>query len=253
MTSPKTVSIVGYKDSGKTRVVEGLVRELTRRGYKCGTLKHTAEDVIFDTPGKDTARHRQAGSQATAILHNTATAIFIDKKLTIQEAVNKLGPLDFLVIEGFKTVETHARIIVPRQEEDIVSLSNGLEIAVVAIPESKYDPEVHSSSYSLAEMNVVADIVVEKAFQILPALDCKGCGYEDCKSMGEALLRNEISILDCVVLRGDLVLKVNGEEVALGQFVKGLVSNVLTGVVKSLKGGEEAKEIEIYYEVKGDE
>ncbi|MCK4583557.1 molybdopterin-guanine dinucleotide biosynthesis protein MobB, partial [Candidatus Bathyarchaeota archaeon] len=47
MTPPKTVAVVGFKDSGKTRAVETLVAELTRRGYRVGTLKHTAENIAL--------------------------------------------------------------------------------------------------------------------------------------------------------------------------------------------------------------
>jgi len=39
MSITKAVSVVGYKKSGKTRVVTALVKELTSRGYKVGTLK----------------------------------------------------------------------------------------------------------------------------------------------------------------------------------------------------------------------
>lgn len=46
MMFARAVSVIGYKNSGKTRVVEALVRELTDRGHRVGTLKHTAEDVL---------------------------------------------------------------------------------------------------------------------------------------------------------------------------------------------------------------
>jgi molybdopterin-guanine dinucleotide biosynthesis protein MobB len=50
MVAPRAVSVIGFKDAGKTRVVEVLVAELTRRGHRVGTLKHTAEDVSLDKP-----------------------------------------------------------------------------------------------------------------------------------------------------------------------------------------------------------
>ena len=136
---PRAVAVTGFKNSGKTRVVEALTKELTLRGYKVGTLKHTADDIPLDTPGKDTSRHRAAGSTATAILQENTTAVFLDQHLTLQQTAEKLGPLDYLIIEGFKTKDTQARIIVPRENMELDQLRNGLEIAVVKVPESNFN------------------------------------------------------------------------------------------------------------------
>ncbi|MFA9436454.1 MAG: molybdopterin-guanine dinucleotide biosynthesis protein B, partial [Candidatus Bathyarchaeota archaeon] len=127
---PKTVSVTGFKNSGKTMVVEALVKELSTRGRRVGTLKHTADDIDLDTPGKDTSRHRDAGSIATGILQDNTTALFLDERLSIHQAAEKLGMIDILVIEGFKTLTTVARVIVPKEDGHVEELSNGLEIAV---------------------------------------------------------------------------------------------------------------------------
>ena len=187
---PKTVSVTGFKNSGKTSVVEALVRELSSRGHRVGTLKHTADDINLDTPGKDTSRHRDAGSVATGILQENTTALFIDEKLSIHQAAEKLGAIDYLVIEGFKTVDTHVRIIVPREDGDEEKLSNGLEIATVKISESTYTGE----ALALDDTTKIADIVEERAYPMLPGLDCRSCGYDDCKSMGVALLAGETEL-----------------------------------------------------------
>jgi molybdopterin-guanine dinucleotide biosynthesis protein B len=247
--SPKTVSVTGFKNSGKTTVVEALVRELSSRGHIVGTLKHTADDIDLDTPGKDTRRHRDAGSVATGILQENTTALFIDERLTIHQAADKLGVIDILVIEGFKTVDTHARIIVPREEGDVDKLANGLEIATVKIPGSRYMGE----ALTLDDAAKIADIVEERAYPMLPGLDCHSCGYDDCKSMGAALLVGEAELSQCVGYRSDAMLKVNGVDVAMGNFVRGIMKNVVLGFIKSLKGGEKARKVEISFEVDDDE
>lgn len=246
---PKTVSVTGFKNSGKTSVVEALVRELSSRGYKVGTLKHTADDIILDSPGKDTSRHREAGSIATGILQENTTAIFIDQKLSLHQAAEKLGAIDYLVIEGFKTVDTHARIIIPREDGEVEKLSNGLEIATVTIPESKYAGE----SLTLDDSARLADIVIEKSFPMLPGLDCHSCGYDTCRLMGEALLKGESKLEQCVGFRTDGTLKVNGVEVPMNNFIRKAMQNVVLGFVKTLKGSEEARKIEVSFEVENDE
>ncbi|MFQ6054338.1 MAG: molybdopterin-guanine dinucleotide biosynthesis protein B, partial [Candidatus Bathyarchaeia archaeon] len=128
MSAPRAVAVVGYKDAGKTRVVEALVRELTRRGLRVGTLKHASRTHLLDTPGKDTWRHREAGSVASAILTPESAAVFINRPLRVAEAVEGLGPIDIVVLEGFKSLDAVPRILIPRDAEEVEALANGLEI-----------------------------------------------------------------------------------------------------------------------------
>ena len=45
------VSIVGKSDSGKTTLIEKLIPELTRRGYRVATVKHHAHGFEVDSKG----------------------------------------------------------------------------------------------------------------------------------------------------------------------------------------------------------
>lgn len=73
----RRIHIVGRKNSGKTTLVCDLVRELTRRGVKVATVKHTHHHHELDTPGKDSHLHREAGAAAVGILSPRMTAIFV--------------------------------------------------------------------------------------------------------------------------------------------------------------------------------
>jgi molybdopterin-guanine dinucleotide biosynthesis protein B len=245
MTPPKTVSIIGYKNSGKTSVAEALINELTSRGAKVVSIKHTAEDVLLDTPGKDTERHRKAGAKSVAILHDKAGAIFYDHRLSIQEAAKNLGEADYLVIEGFKTVKNHAKLIIPREDDEVKALSSGLELAIINLHDLMLDTDV--PIHTIDEIEKIADIVEKKAYIMLPELDCGGCGYENCLKMGKAILRGEKTAKECVVYKMDFTLKVNDEEVPVNNFVRRAMENVLLGFIKTLKGGESAKKIELEF------
>jgi molybdopterin-guanine dinucleotide biosynthesis protein B len=253
MTPPKTIAVVGFKDSGKTRVVEALVAELTRRGHTVGTLKHTAENIEFDTPGKDTARHREAGARAAAILHQDAAAMFIDDHVKVGDAAKALGDLDILVIEGFKTLDTHARILVPREDDDIPKLSNGLEIAAVKIHGSILMGDTDLPVVNLADAMTLAEIVEEKAYPMLPGVNCHGCGYQDCRSLGQAILGGEAEARQCVRNSIEFTLRVNDEPVPLGGFVQRAFKGMLLGFLRSLKGGDSPHRVEIAFEVEEDE
>ncbi len=244
----RAVAVTGYKNSGKTRVVEALTRELTERGYKVGSVKHTADNITLDTPGKDTARHRASGSVATAILQENTTAVFIDRHLTLQQAAEHLGPLDFLIIEGFKTLGTHARIIVPRENKELESLSNSLEIAVVKVPESTFNADANIPILELKQVTELADIVESKAYPLLPGLDCHSCGYDDCRSMGAALLAGESEITQCIGYGPSFKLRVNDQDVPMNNFTRKTMENVILGFLKTLKGGEESRKVELRFE-----
>jgi molybdopterin-guanine dinucleotide biosynthesis protein B len=229
-------------------VVESLVKELTKRGYQVGTIKHTAENVPLDTPGKDTWRHREAGSKATAILHDTSSALFIYNYLSMTDAILKMGSFDFVIIEGFKSKDTTAKIIVPRKPQDAIDLSDGLEIAI-ANPSELCLIEEEIPVILIENYNRLADIVETKAFNLLAGLNCGGCDYEDCKSFAKAILAGEAVAKNCVGYSPDFSLSVNGAMIPLGPFVQSAFRNVVLGFVRSLKGVDDPMRVELNFEV----
>lgn len=102
------VRIIGPKNSGKTCLVEALVRELSSGGLRVGTIKHDAHHFEVDHPGKDTWRHRQAGSVATLICSPTQLALMRDvaDTPTVPELVGRyLDDCDLVLVEGYKSDE----------------------------------------------------------------------------------------------------------------------------------------------------
>lgn len=106
MNPPPYVRIIGPKNSGKTCLVEALVGRLSSLGLRVGTIKHDAHDFQIDHPGKDTWRHRQAGSVTTLICSATQLALMSD--LSDPPAVADLvqqyfGNCDVVLVEGYKS------------------------------------------------------------------------------------------------------------------------------------------------------
>jgi formylmethanofuran dehydrogenase subunit E len=102
---PKILLIVGYKKVGKTTLIEKIIPELSRRGYRVGTVKHHHSDipVSFDTAGTDSSRHRQAGAIAAALASPTEIAFFRngETSISLDQIVSALGPMDIVLVEGF--------------------------------------------------------------------------------------------------------------------------------------------------------
>jgi molybdopterin molybdotransferase len=111
------VSIVGKSQSGKTMLMEQLIAEFKRRGYKIAALKHSRGGIEIDHPGKDSWRFSQAGSDAVLISSPDKLAFFknLNHDLDIEEIVSIVGPeFDLILVEGFKKskipkVEVHRK------------------------------------------------------------------------------------------------------------------------------------------------
>ena len=64
--------VTGWKNSGKTVLVERLVAELTARGLTVSTVKHAHHAFDVDQPGKDSHRHRAAGAAQVLVASRAA-------------------------------------------------------------------------------------------------------------------------------------------------------------------------------------
>jgi len=103
------VSIVGKSQSGKTVLMEQLIAEFKRRGYKVAALKHSRGGMEIDHPGKDSWRYAQAGSDAVLISSPDKLAFIksLDHDLNIEEILPIVGPeFDLVLVEGFKKSKT---------------------------------------------------------------------------------------------------------------------------------------------------
>jgi molybdopterin-guanine dinucleotide biosynthesis protein B len=128
-TGIPVVSIVGKSDSGKTTVVEQLVRRLVERGYRVATCKHHVHEVDIDVPGKDSWRHAKAGAQVTMISAPTQFAVVskVDRERTLDEIAAAAGDVDILITEGFKRAGS-VRVEVSRRDrsDELISTSEQL-------------------------------------------------------------------------------------------------------------------------------
>ncbi|VVB91224.1 putative molybdopterin synthase [uncultured archaeon] len=97
----KIISVVGYKKTGKTALVERIVKALKKYG-SVGTVKHLHEHRI-NTPGTDTWKHMQAGADVViGVTPDELVKFSRDNDLTT--ALDELADagMDFGVVEGFK-------------------------------------------------------------------------------------------------------------------------------------------------------
>jgi len=99
------ISIVGGKsNSGKTTLLEKIIREAKRRGWRVAILKHDVHGFEMDQPGKDTWRHAQAGADVVAISspHKIAILEKVADEQPLDEVLARIQGVDVIFTEGYK-------------------------------------------------------------------------------------------------------------------------------------------------------
>ena len=102
--APPMLCIVGFSGSGKTTVTVGLSETLKKRGLRVGTIKHDVHKFEMDRPGKDSWRHKQAGSATTIVTSPKQIGVVMDVDHDHQplELLPFLAAMDIVLVEGFK-------------------------------------------------------------------------------------------------------------------------------------------------------
>jgi molybdopterin-guanine dinucleotide biosynthesis protein MobB len=108
------VSFVAPSGTGKTTLLEGVVAELHRRGYRVGAVKHDAHRIELDTEGKDSWRLRQAGSASTLLMGRNQLAWFgeDDSGPNLREVAPLFfADVDVILVEGFRSADLPAVLV----------------------------------------------------------------------------------------------------------------------------------------------
>ncbi|MFQ6551281.1 molybdopterin-guanine dinucleotide biosynthesis protein B [Aestuariibius insulae] len=105
--------VVGYKNSGKTGLMERLVSDLTGRGLTVSTVKHAHHHFDLDQEGKDSYRHRTAGAGQVLLSSATRWALMSELRGApeppLSNLLTRLDPVDLVLVEGFKR-DSHPKI-----------------------------------------------------------------------------------------------------------------------------------------------
>jgi len=223
------IAVVGKKGSGKTRLVEELVKALREEGYKVSTAKHVPEEGFsIDTPGKDSWRHAEAGAMTVAIV--------APREMSLIKRLGSEGPVfdeiislashggpDILIMEGFRSI-VGSRLDVPK-----VVLVSGPEEARAMLEEGSIRP-------------ILAFVGPGRA----RGLGAPYVSFGDIAPLVE-MVREKVE--EVRKRRGAARLFVNGVEVPLNRFVSEVLRKVVLAFVSCLKGvdirGDERIEVSV--------
>lgn len=131
----RIIGVAGFKNAGKTTLVERLVKHLTERGYRVSTVKHAHHSFDIDHEGRDSFRHRAAGASEVAVVSASRWAIIHESRdeaePSLEEILAMLAPCDLVIIEGYKR-DSHDKIEVRNLVLDHPRLAGG-DPTIVAI------------------------------------------------------------------------------------------------------------------------
>ncbi|HEX7766391.1 MAG TPA: molybdopterin-guanine dinucleotide biosynthesis protein B, partial [Nitrospira sp.] len=95
------VSFVGRSNSGKTTLIERVIPELVRAGYRVATVKHAGHGFDLDTEGKDSWRHKRAGASSVIVMSRGSLAMFADvpEEMKVEEIRDRYldGSYDLII------------------------------------------------------------------------------------------------------------------------------------------------------------
>lgn len=133
----RVYGVTGWKNSGKTTLMERLVKEITGRGLSVSTVKHAHHATEIDHEGRDSFRHRTAGAREVLVASPVRWALMHELRDApeppLTELLAKLSPVDLVLIEGYKR-ESHPKIEAHRAEtgRPLLALDNPTVTAVAS-------------------------------------------------------------------------------------------------------------------------
>jgi formylmethanofuran dehydrogenase subunit E len=156
------VTVVGKSGSGKTTLIEKMVGELSRRGYRVGTLKHHSHAGFdIDKAGKDSWRHAQAGSRHVVIAAPDKIASYrlLEEELSLDEILPEFEGVDIVLVEGYRQSKKPT-IQVVRSENGLATVGDPERWIAVA---TDTPLDLEAPQYDLDDYQGLVDLL-ERAF-----------------------------------------------------------------------------------------
>ena len=159
----KVFGITGWKNTGKTGLVERLVTELSFRGFTVSTIKHAHHSFDVDYQGRDSYRHREAGACEVLLSSGNRWALMHELRgadeMSLADLLTKLTPVDVVLVEGFKTeghemLECHrastSTMVIGRADDTIIGIASDIEL------------DVELPFFDLNDTKVIADFMLTR-------------------------------------------------------------------------------------------
>jgi molybdopterin-guanine dinucleotide biosynthesis protein B len=154
------ISIVGKSESGKTTLIEKLIPELKKRGYRVGTVKHALHGFEIDREGKDSFRHKAAGADTVVVVSKDGIAMVKNGSGgTLDSVADYFSDVDLVITEGYKR-EKKPKIEIFRKEKHQEPLCRD-DVNLVAVVTDD-DIELAVPKFGIEDVKGLADFIEKK-------------------------------------------------------------------------------------------
>ena len=161
----KVYGVTGWKNAGKTTLVERLVTEISGRGLTVSTIKHAHHSADIDEPGRDSFRHREAGAREVILATNDRWALMHELRgepePKVEDLIARLAPVDLVLIEGFKRAP-HPKIEAHREEMGHPLMANDNPTIRAVASDISHIP-VAVPVFDLDDIRGIADFILSDA------------------------------------------------------------------------------------------
>ena len=160
----RIVGVAGWKNSGKTGLVERLVAEFSARGLTVSTIKHAHHGFDVDQPGADSFRHRAAGAREVLVTSARRWALMHENsgdEAGLSDLLDKLEPADVVIVEGFKRAGI-PKIETRRAGADGPGLAGG-DDKVICIASDRPAKNATPPEILVTDAGAIADFILRQA------------------------------------------------------------------------------------------
>lgn len=227
----KIVSIVGKKNTGKTSLSVKVIEELTNRGYKVASIKHSHHTMEMDKENTDTWKHKEAGSQVVVGVGST-TFFNVRQDMDLNRLlylIKHMDNVDFVVIEGFKTY-------------------NYPKIATSSNVVDKYTiKQVDSFTITPEGVSELVDLIEQRGHDIVDTLFANNCGFNDGEAIAKEIREGNLKTEDLDDVTS--YLSIDNKVIGLNRFISDYFKQVVLGIISTLNikdyGVEDIGKIEL--------
>lgn len=166
----RVYGVTGWKNAGKTGLMERLVAEIVSRGFTVSTIKHAHHAVDIDQPGRDSHRHREAGAREVILASGRRWALMRELREEaeppLEEHLARLSPVDLVLVEGYKRAghpkveafraET-GRGLLARENATIRAVASDTPLPGLAIPVIHLDDTAAIADFILHEVGLAGE------------------------------------------------------------------------------------------------
>ncbi|MFR5265023.1 molybdopterin-guanine dinucleotide biosynthesis protein B [Clostridium sp.] len=163
LKKPTVINIVaGCSNSGKTTLIEGILKALKKKDYVVSTIKHDVHGFDIDKEGKDTYRHRIAGADNVAISSANRFALIreLKEEIPLEDVIKTMPQSDFIIVEGFKN-SNYRKIEVFRKgfSKNIITQKEQL----IAVATDQENLKVDGIVVDLNDYDAIVKLIEEEA------------------------------------------------------------------------------------------